>query len=69
MLVGNVGREPAFLEFTNPQGNLKGRYKFPLATFKTVKGSDGELTQKTTWHNITTLDPAAEAYIKTGYDY
>jgi hypothetical protein len=67
-LVGNVGKEPSFTEFQNPTGKSKGRYRFPLATVKSSKDTNGEIVQKVTWHNITTVDPHAEQYIKTGYD-
>jgi single-stranded DNA-binding protein len=66
-LVGNIGKEPTFSEFQNPKGSVKGRYRFPLATVKVVKDAAGETVQKVTWHNITTVDPMAEQYIKTGY--
>jgi hypothetical protein len=66
-MVGNIGKEPSFTPFQNPQGHIKGRYKFPLATHKSIKDSTGELVRKVTWHNISTLDPLAEQYIKTGY--
>ncbi len=49
MLIGHLGKDPE-LSYT-PNGTAV--CKFSIATDESYKGDDGNVVQKTEWHNIT----------------
>jgi len=64
-LLGNVGRDPEF----STSGSGVAIAKFSLATADRRKGSDGNWTDVTEWHNIVAFQRTAEIvrdYVKKG---
>ena len=65
ILIGNLGRDPD-LRYT-PSGQPVA--KFPIATSERWKDKDGQLQQRTDWHNIVAWGRQAEVckeYLKKG---
>ena len=65
MLIGHLGKEPE-LKYTE-KGTA--RCSFSLATNESYKGEDGNLVEKTEWHNIVVWRKLAEIcgqYLKKG---
>jgi single-strand DNA-binding protein len=65
ILIGNLGRDPE-LRYT-PSGQPVA--KFPIATSEKWKDKDGQLQQRTDWHNIVAWGRQAEVckeYLKKG---
>ncbi|MBL8008088.1 MAG: single-stranded DNA-binding protein [Ignavibacteria bacterium] len=65
MLIGHLGKDPE-LSYT-PSGVAVA--KFSIATNESYKGDDGNLVEKTEWHNITAWRKLAEicsTYLKKG---
>lgn len=65
MLIGHLGKDPE-LSYT-PSGTAV--CKFTLATNESYKGDDGNLVERTEWHNITAWRKMAEIcsqYLKKG---
>jgi len=64
-LLGNVGKDP---EIRATAGGMNVA-SFSLATADRVKGTDGQWTDKTEWHNIVCFQRTAEIvrdYVKKG---
>jgi single-strand DNA-binding protein len=65
LLIGHVGKDPELSYI--PSGAAV--CKFTLATNESYKGDDGNLVEKTEWHNITAWRKLAEicsTYLKKG---
>ncbi len=65
ILLGNLGKDP---EIRTLESGVK-LARFPLATNEYYKGKDGELVEKTEWHNIILWHQRAELaekYLKKG---
>ena len=65
MLIGHLGKDPE-LSYT-PSGTAV--CKFTLATNESYKGDDGNLVERTEWHNITAwrkLGEICSQYLKKG---
>ncbi len=65
MLLGHVGKDPE-VRYTN---NGKAVATFSLATSEGWRDGQGELQERTTWHNIVVWDRLAEIckeYVKKG---
>ena len=64
-LLGNVGKDP---EIRSTAGGMQVA-SFSLATADRTKGTDGQWTDKTEWHNIVCFQRTAEVvrdYVKKG---
>ncbi len=64
-LLGNVGKDPEIRSTANGMQVAS----FSLATAERAKGSDGQWTDKTEWHNIVCFQRTAEVvrdYVKKG---
>lgn len=77
-MIGNLGKDPVFKAFENQTeatmfssgeepAEKKGIYRFPLATSKSGKKQDGTFATTTTWHQVSTTNPAYGNKLKTGY--
>jgi len=55
-LIGNLGKDPE-LKWT---ANGKAVANFPVATSEKWKGADGEMQERTEWHNIVVWGKTAE---------
>ena len=66
MLIGNLGKDPETMRFDN--GGII--VKFPLATSDKYKDRDGNLVERTEWHNIIVgrrgLAEVCEKYLRKG---
>lgn len=65
LLIGHIGKDPELSYI--PSGAAV--CKFTLATNESYKGDDGNLVEKTEWHNITAWRKLAEicsTYLKKG---
>ena len=60
-LIGNVGRDPEIIKFTNGDSCAK----FSIATTEKWKSKDGEQKEKTEWHNVEVFD----GVVKVVQDY
>jgi single-strand DNA-binding protein len=66
ILLGNVGKDP---EIRATAGGITIA-NFTVATSDRVKGSDGQYTDKTEWHNLVAFQRTAEIirdYVKKGH--
>jgi single-strand DNA-binding protein len=64
-LIGRLGKDPESYVFDD--GKVK--VSFPMATNESFKGSDGENTERTLWHDIVVWGGLAEIsgqYLKKG---
>jgi single-strand DNA-binding protein len=68
MLIGNIGRDPEVKTLDGSNGSQKVA-TFTLATGEKYKDRNGELQEKTEWHNIVAwrnLADICEKYIRKG---
>lgn len=68
MLIGNIGRDPEVKTLDGNNGSQKVA-TFTLATGEKYKDRNGELQEKTEWHNIVAwrnLADICEKYIRKG---
>lgn len=68
MLIGNIGRDPEVKTLDGSNGSQKVA-TFTLATGEKYKDRNGELQEKTEWHNIVAWRNVAdicEKYIRKG---
>lgn len=68
MLIGNIGRDPEVKTLDGNNGSQKVA-TFTLATGEKYKDRNGELREKTEWHNIVAwrnLADICEKYIRKG---
>ena len=68
MLIGNIGRDPEVKNLDGSNGSQKVA-TFTLATGEKYKDRNGELQEKTEWHNIVAwrnLADICEKYIRKG---
>jgi len=65
ILIGNLGKDPELRYLPSGQSVTK----FPLATGWRVKDKDGQLQERTDWHNVVAFGRTAEVcneYLKKG---
>lgn len=65
MIIGNLGKDPEIKHF---EGDVSVA-RFPVATDESYKRKDGQVVERTEWHNVVLwrgLSKVAERYLKKG---